>query len=219
MLLIDGYMGAILELFGFYIISKSVKNHYKINIDNNISYYWLCFTILTGFWELFYIINFKNVVENSKKLIITKKHIWFEKFNITMILPWNLSKVFYSEYGAYADREYMNNKNDWSRIIEGTHLFLCGYYSLLSLYFYINKNQRNYYLSLGIGMGCQLMNSILYISQYLIEMKNKNSINYNNKNFPAGFLLYKRPFMWINLFWTLMPKYILYINLYLKKKL
>ena len=48
-------------------------------------------------------------------------------------------------------------------------------------------------------------------------MKNKNSINYNNKNFPAGFLLYKRPFMWINLFWTLMPSYILYINLYLKK--
>ena len=67
MLLIDGYIGAILELLGFYIISKNVKDYYKINIDNNISYYWLCFTILTGFWELFYIINFKNVVEKIQK--------------------------------------------------------------------------------------------------------------------------------------------------------
>ena len=62
-------------------------------------------------------------------------------------------------------------------------------------------------------MGSQLMNSILYCGQYLIQTKNKNSINYDTSNFPCGKYLDRRPFMWINIFWFLMPSYILLMHL------
>ena len=53
---------------------------------------------------------------------------------------------------------------------------------------------------------------IVYIGNYLIECNDKNSINYGNASFPIGKNLYKRPFFYINIFWTIMP---LYIILYL----
>lgn len=212
-MIIKGYIGAILELFGFYIISKNVKDNYKIHIYNDITYYWLCFTILTGFWELFYILKYKIVVNYSKYLILKKKHVWFDNYNINMILPWNLSKIFYSEYAAYADREYMSKKDDWSRFIEGTHLFICAYFSFLTIFFYTKNKYKHFYISLGIAMGSQFMNSILYMAQYFIQTNNKNNVNYNSYKFPTGFLLSKRPFMLINIFWVLMPYYILYIHL------
>ena len=52
-------------------------------------------------------------------------------------------------------------------------------------------------------MGTQLMNSILYISEYIIQLQSENSVNYKNK-FPCGKYL-EKTFMYINLFWTLMP--------------
>ena len=137
----------------------------------------------------------------SSNLILHKQHVWTNKYNLNIILPWNLSYAFYSEYGAYADREYMTNKEKWSRIIEGTHSSLCGLFSLMTIYFFHNKLLNNYSICLGISMGSQLMNSILYCGQYLIQTKNKNSINYNSSDFPCGKYLDKRPFMWINIFW------------------
>lgn len=210
---IYGYTGAFLELGIFYVISKKIKNKNFMDMDSNISYYWLCFTILTGIWELFYILNYKKVINMSNNLLKYNKHVWFKKYKINMILPWKLSHIFYSEYGAYADREYMTNKEYWSRIIEGSHLTLCGYMSFFTLYYYYYKNYNNYYLYLGIAMGTQLMNSILYMSEYMIQTKTRNSINYNTKTFPVGRYLDKRPFMWINIFWTVMPAYILYIHI------
>ena len=211
---IKGYIGAALEIYLFIYISSKINQIYKINFDNTISYYWLCFTILTGIWETFYIFNYNNVINMSSKLLQYKQHVWTNKYNLNIILPWNLSHVFYSEYGAYADREYMTNKDKWSRIIEGTHLLLCGLFSLMTIYFYHNKLLHKYYICLGISMGSQLMNSILYCGQYLIQTKNKNSINYNTSRFPCGKYLDKRPFMWINMFWFLMPSYILLIHLF-----
>lgn len=211
---IKGYIAAALEIYLFIYISFKVNQIYKINFDNTISYYWLSFTILTGIWETFYIFNYNNVINMSTKLLLYKEHVWTNKYNLNIIFPWNLSHVFYSEYGAYADREYMTNKDKWSRIIEGTHLLLCGLFSLMTIYFYHNKLLNKYHISLGISMGSQLMNSILYCGQYLIQTKNKNSINYNTHKFPCGKYLDKRPFMWINIFWLLMPSYILFTHLF-----
>ena len=42
-----------------------------------------------------------------------------------------------------------------------------------------------------------------------IETKDPDSINYNSENFPLGKYLIKRPFMYINILWTLMPIYVL----------
>ena len=39
-----------------------------------------------------------------------------------------LSPIFYAEYGAYADREYMRLNHDWSRIIEGRMLYFVAYF-------------------------------------------------------------------------------------------
>lgn len=210
--------GAILEIFLFLFISNKIKINYLKEFNNPITYYWLCFTILTGIWEFFYVFQHTKVVNMSKNLILYKQHVWFKKYNLSMILPSKLSYIFYSEYGAYADREYMLKKDYWSRIIESSHLLLCAYFSFFTLYFF-NTNKKNSTLCLGISMGTQLMNSLLYLAQYLIQIKNINNINYNSRNFPVGFLCSKRPFMWINLFWTVMPSYILYNNLYLKYRL
>ena len=46
------------------------------------------------------------------------------------------------------------------------------------------------------------------MGEYLIQLNYENSVNYKN-NFPCGKYLQKRPFMYINLFWTLMPSSIL----------
>ena len=39
-------------------------------------------------------------------------------------------------------------------------------------------------------------------------MNDVRSVNYYNRSdFPAGKMLSKRPFMWINIFWILLPFY------------
>ena len=66
-------------------------------------------------------------------------------------------------------------------------------------------------------MGNQLMNSVLYMGQYFIETGDVDSVNYNDDDFPAGFLLYKRAFMYVNIFWTIMPAIVLYETLVTKQ--
>ena len=44
-----------------------------------------------------------------------------------------LSPIFYAEYGAYADREYMNRHDDWSRVIESSHSLFCGVFALVAI--------------------------------------------------------------------------------------
>ena len=135
---------------------------------------------------------------------------------MSYILPWKLSVIFYGEYGAYADREYMLWGNNWSRIIEGSHATLCGFFALIAMTMIGNQRNKNHYLvSASISMGSQLMNSILYMSNYFLQMKDPDNINYVSEEFPAGIALYKRPFMYVNIFWTIMPIYALYKLLYL----
>ena len=53
--------------------------------------------------------------------------------------------------------------------------------------------------------------------QYFIQEKNPSNVNYDNSTFPSGgVLLEKRPFMWVNIFWLVMPFYT--IMYYLTKK-
>ena len=57
------------------------------------------------------------------------------------------------------------------------------------------------------------MNSLLYMASYFIQEKEKDNVNYDNSTFPSDKWLTKRPFMWVNIFWLLMPFYT--INYYL----
>jgi len=188
------------------IIKLTCKNFKNIDL---ISYYWTLMTILTLIWEVSFICNYKKTNILSANLIKNKEHVWNNMYDFSYILPWKLSHIFYAEYGAYADREYMTIRNDWSRVIEGTHAIFCGLFALMAIIYKQRELDNKYRISLAIAMGCQLMNSILYLGNYFIECNNPGSLNFNTTNFPTGTELSKRPFMYVNIFWTVMPLYII----------
>jgi len=203
---VTGLTGGLIVLFLFYCTSTFFSYFFDIH---SVCYYWLTFTILTGIWEYTYVTHRNYVIEKSQYLLDNKLHVWFMKHDIDIILPWNTAIIFYSEYGAYADKEYMINKDKWSIAIEGSHALLCAVFAFLALYFNINNNFKNFYITLAISMGTQLMNSILYMVEYFIQIKTQSSVNYNTDQFPCGKYLVKRPFIYINIFWTIMPIYVL----------
>lgn len=196
----------ICELGLFALISFIIKLIYKqLRSIDNLAYYWSLMTILTGIWEISFISKYKETNKLSSEFINNNTHVWTEHYDITYILPWKLAHIFYAEYGAYADREYMTIRDDWSRIIEGTHAIFCGIFAFLAITYKLRHINSAYKLSLGIAMGTQLMNSLLYMGNYFIQCKDSSSVNYNRSDFPSGKFLEKRPFMYINLFWTFMP--------------
>ena len=100
--------------------------------------------------------------------------------------------------------------NDWSRIIEGTHAVFCGLFALVAIRMKIQDNHRNYLIYMSVSMGSQLMNSILYMFNYFIQTHDYTNINHCRDDFPCGLLLLERPFMYVNVFWTIMPIYTIY---------
>ena len=132
-LYISGTISAIVELIVFGNIAYNIRNSLSFDNIDNITYYWLCFTILTGFWELTYLSR-KNEISNISKILIKdNSHVWKNKYPFSSIIPKNFSRLFYAEYGAWADREYMTNTNYWSNLVEGTHCLFCALFSLISL--------------------------------------------------------------------------------------
>lgn len=206
----------VIEIFLIFLCGSILRDQYKsLKSLNTIIYYWLIFTIVTGvFWEPAYVFNFREITEYSQSLINSKRHVWTTFYNPSYILPWRLSAIFYAEYAAWADRQYMNPENDWSRVIESTHSIFSGLFAMIALGSLIKNNHNKFILSLGISMGTQLMNSILYLAEYFIQIQDITSINYNNSSFPTGGeLLTNRPFMWVNIFWTIMPLYTIIVFL------
>jgi len=209
--MIYGWIGAFLEVALFIFTFSHIVSFNKQlqKVDPFISY-WLGFTVLTGFWELVYVSNRKEIDSYANHLIENKQTVWKNTYGLSMILPWNLSKLFYADYGAWADREYKTTKDDWSCIIECSHCMICGFFSLLALWSIISCNYINFAITLGIAMGSQFMNSLLYMAEYSIQTHLKQSVNYNSAEFPTGSLLINRPFMYINYFWLLFPAYAIY---------
>ncbi len=214
-----GYIIGILEIIFFFIGSIFLrKNFNELQTINKATYYWVMMTILTGFWEIAYLSNFNNVSIMSQELIKNNEHTWTNNYDISYVLPWKLSKIFYAEYGAWADREYMGISDNWSKIIEGSHCTQCALFSLIAILFKLNKNHNNYLISLSVAMGTQFMNSFLYMYSYFIQEKTPSSINYITEEFPSDIWLIKRPFMWVNIFWLVMPFYSIFYYLYVNKK-
>lgn len=205
----NGVSIAIIELLLFTIGSTIVLGSSNITNLDIISFYWTMFTILTGIWEVSYITLHKKTVNYAVFLINNKQRVWRNKYSISTVLPWKLAIIFYAQYAAYADREYMLMRNWWSRLIEGTHALYCGMFSLIAINLNINGNVEQSQIALAVAMGTQLMNSILYMGEYNIQTKDPENPNYDCREFPTGFLLCKRPFMYINIFWTLMPTYVI----------
>ena len=210
-----GYVIGIIELLLYFVGSITLRKYYPIlKTINKATYFWVMMTILTGIWEMAYISNYMNVSKMANKLIETNTHVWTNNYNITYILPWELSHIFYAEYGAWADREYMSHSDDWSRIIEGSHCTQCALFSFIAIMFKIGENHNNYLIALSVAMGTQFMNSYLYMFSYFIQEKEPSNVNYNSSSFPSDTWLTDRPFMWVNILWLIMPFYtILYYML------
>ena len=205
---------AIFELTIFFTLSVYIRNrNFELYYLNFIFYLWFCFTVLTGIWEYYFVKNYKEVPGLASSLIQNKEHVWGNNYTIDYLYPQKFSLIFYSEYGAYADREYMLNKNLWSRVIESSHCLMCGLFSLWALYSRSNKNYPKFYVTSSIAMGSQLMNSVLYMINYYYQCLDSTNVNYNTTEFPTGELYIDRPFMYINLLWTIMPIYCIYFLL------
>ena len=185
-MILKGYILAIIELFLFYKLSSFLRiKYHNLDLISPISYYWITFTILTGIWEIFYVIYRPRVNRSANKLLRQKNHVWTNNYNLKFLLPWNFSRYFYAEYGAYADREYITSRDPWSLIIESSHAILCGLDCLLGLYtLHINELYASL-IFISVAMSSQLMNSILYMSEYLIQTNERNSVNYDTKEFPT----------------------------------
>ena len=211
-----GWAIAMYELILYFLISNKIRKYYKLQTMNVVMYYWFTMTVLTMIWECSFVYQYKSINVFSQELIDTKTHVWTNEYGMEYILPWKTAFIFYGEYGAYADREYMVSANDWSRVIESSHAIFCGVGAFLVLYqkiinvsynAYYNINLNKYYLAIGVSMGSQVMNSVLYMANYLIQINDKYNINYCSSEFPCRFALLARAFMYVNVFWVIMPSY------------
>jgi len=215
MLLIPGWGIGMLEISLFMLTSFSIKHFFtSLQNLNNILYYWLCMTVLTGIWESTYISTYNDIVSDAQGLIVNNTHVWTTCYDISYVLPWKLSHIFYAEYGAWADREYMSLTDDWSHVIEGSHAVFCAIFALFGLLSDLKISTNKSMLIIGMSMSFQLMNSLLYMVEYSIQCNSNNSVNYyNNTEFPLGVMMSGRPFMYVNVFWLLLPTYILFYEI------
>lgn len=211
-----GIITAIIEISLWFLISMSVRRASKTLMKmNGFAYYWITFIILTGFWEVIYITHGFEVNKLSEQLLETHSHVWFNQYDVSYVLPWKFSKIFYAEYGAYADREYMYFSDGWSHLIEGSHMLFVSVFLIIALFcaLWNGLDSEHYTYSLAFAMGTQFMNSLLYMGEYTIQTHMSDSVNYNTTSFPTGVAWSKRPFMYINFLWMILPALITYMHL------
>lgn len=211
-----GYLVALIEIVLWFSASLLIRRVSKTLMNmNTLTYYWFTFMILTGFWETIFITNYHHVSDLASNLIETNTHVWFRQYDLSYILPWKFSEIFYAEYAAYADREYMSSKDSWSHFIEGSHCALVSLFCVITLLCGTFKglNSKHFTFSMGGAMVAQFMNSFLYMAQYGIQTKTQYSVNFDTEDFPLGSLWHKRPFMYVNLPWMIFPGIITLIHL------
>lgn len=220
MFLVSGIWLGVIDFSLLFLFSSILRsNKLFLKEINCVSYYWYMVTILTFIWESGYIINYNETSKYAKYLKENSLHTWTNCYDLSYVIPWKTSKIYYAEYASYADREYCSFTDDWSKTVESSHAIFCGLFSLAAIICKIQCKNKHYLITASIAMGTQLMNSILYLVEYDIQTKDHNSINYNNSTFPTGIWLSKRPFMWINIFWIIMPTYTLFCLLNTKKNM
>lgn len=210
----NGFAIGGLEILFFMLISGSLKFFFNsLRNINSVCYYWLCMTVLTGFWEATYLSNYNEVVTMANGLIQNNTHVWTNEYDLSYVLPWKLAKIFYAEYGAWADREYMSKLDPWSHTVEGTHMLLCAIFAFFGLVFGFEKKTLKSVITVAMAMSFQLMNSILYMVEYGIQTNDAYSVNYNTDSFPLGTAMLSRPFMYVNVFWLIMPTFVIFFEL------
>jgi hypothetical protein len=216
MLELQGVVIALFEVALWFMISNMIRRtSHSLSKMNTFTYYWFTFIVLTGFWEVIYLSNYKYITtELAQPLVDNNTHVWTTKYSVSYVLPWKFSEIFYAEYGAHADREYMSQSDGWSHLIEGSHCTYCSLFCLIALSVALWKgvNGHHYLIALIFAMGNQFMNSLLYMGEYSIQVNDPTSPNFNRPDFPLGKCMSRRPFMWINYLWLVCPLVITWIH-------
>jgi hypothetical protein len=210
-LTLKGYQIALIEVAILMIAAFFIREYVTAFqwVVSPVTYYWFCFTVLTGFWELTFVLNYNKVADRAATLVKDSKSVWFTEYPFYYILPNYMAQIFYAEYGAHADREYMDKKDIWSRLIESSHAFVCGAFSLCALVLVLLDDYDKAHNAAMVAMGGQFMNSVLYMGNYAIQCRTPTSVNFNRTDFPVGKWMSKRWFMWVNIFWMLFPSIII----------
>ena len=76
----------IIEIGLFFITSFLIK--YKIkNLSNmdTITYYWLSFTVLTMLWEIYFVLDYYNVISYATYLLQKHVKVWDLKYNLSAV--------------------------------------------------------------------------------------------------------------------------------------
>lgn len=206
---VKGWQLALMEVSLFGLVAygcRSMSSH--LSEMNALMYYWFCFTTLTGYWESVFISNYNDIAKYAAALVETKKSVWTSWFPITYVCPSYFSKIFYAEYGANADREYMSRRKGdfWARIVESSHALFCATFTTAALATLLVTGDMATANSIGlVAMAGQFMNSFLYMGQYCVACQNNSSPNFSCPDFPLGRWMCHRAFMWINILWLLCP--------------
>jgi hypothetical protein len=203
-----GYGIGITEILIYFITSYGIRHHFApLQEINGISYYWFMMTILTFIWEFSYISDYDEITQMGQTLIDKNQSVWTNDYDLSYVLPWKLARIFYAEYGAHGDREYLLLNGDWSKAVESSHAIFCGLFSFFTLMLKMAGNSGSFNICLGISMGSQFMNSLLYMVNYWYQCYDVENVNYITTEFPAGHWFLKRAFMYINVFWLVFPAY------------
>lgn len=212
--MIPGWSIGAIEILLFFFVSFMLKQLPTFRQMNGITYYWLCMTMLTGIWEASYLTNYDEIENIAVDLTTNHTHVWTNQYTLDYVFPWKLAKIFYAEYGAWADREYMSLSDDWSHTVEGTHAIFCAAFAFFGMLARLFSNELKSLIVISMAMAFQLMNSIMYMVEYGIQCKQSYSVNYDTPSFPLGKAMISRPFMYVNLFWLVMPTYILFYEMF-----
>ena len=94
--MIYGWFGAFLEvaLFIFTFSHLVSFNEQLQKVDPFVSY-WLGFTVLTGFWEVVYLSNRKEIDSYANYLVKNKQTVWKNTYGLSMILPVGIVHILF----------------------------------------------------------------------------------------------------------------------------
>jgi hypothetical protein len=207
-----GYYVALSAVAIFLVCAYATREYVEDLKDLHlVLYYWSCFTILTGVWEMFFVLYYSSIVTYAHLLMANNISVWSTDYPWYYISPNLMPQIFYAEYGARADREYLarTNHDFWARLIESSHGLCCGSFSLCTILLAACGDYDKAFNCAMVAMGCQFMNSVLYMGQYSIQCNDPESVNFNSVSFPLGKWMSKRIFMWVNIFWFMFPSIII----------
>jgi len=137
---------------------------------NSIENYIMEFIIIAGMTKLFYLCN-KNLVLKFILYLFnvnTNKSIWNNDYDLYILLPWNFSLLFLTEYNINGDREYTNILNQFELYLQKKCVRISNFYftSLIALLILYNSTTI-----IAGAFIITLVDILFYIEQYLEKYK------------------------------------------------